>query len=130
MAFHERITHIELEDEDGNLTRFRVVRFLATDSTDETIVRSKTPTIRPGGMVVAVDVDMRTVTTPDDAQAVAHRRGQQEVERLRARGLTQARGGGEGSILPDQERVPARRARRGSERLKEEEAAAEAASTS
>lgn len=115
----ERVTLIELEDEDGNIETFRVRKVMAADINDPRSVRAKSLVVRPGGMLVALDDDFREITTPDDAIADAQRRQERELAVLRERGMTSARTGGEGAIVPDEHRTapsraPGKRGRRGS----------------
>lgn len=110
----ERVTALELEDEDGNVVTLKVRRVFAADTQDARSVRTKSLIVRPGGMLVASDEDLREVTTPDDAIADAHGRQEREYASLRERGLAAARTGGEEGVLPDSARAPASRPRRGS----------------
>lgn len=129
----EKITAFEVEDEDGNVSILKIRRVVSQDMRNIEGVYSNQLTLRPGGMVVAARHDARTITTADDAIADAAERSDRQYAEMQERGHSEARTGGEGAILPDEVRTPARRGRRGprgtqaaAEQSQQEQAAAAA----
>lgn len=116
MAF-EKLIGLEVEDEDGNVQVLRIRRLVTQEEgahTNPEAVFSNELVFRPGpGMAIARRLDTRQITTIDDSEADARERQGREIAAMRERSLTEARVGGEEGILPDQDRAPARRSRRG-----------------
>lgn len=116
---YEILTAIEVEDEEGNTQILKVKRLITQEPLNADAVFSNELIFRAGGGAIARRVDNRAMTLADDAIADAHRRQQEETERLRAASMSSARTGGEQGIAADQHRqeaaeAPARRPRRGS----------------
>lgn len=108
----ERLTSIEVEDEEGNVSVLRIRRATTSEVNDPQVLRSKDLLVRPGGMMVAADLDLRAVTTPDEAIADAHKRADREYAEMRERGSA-ARTGGEQAMQPGEVMAPRHRPRRG-----------------
>jgi hypothetical protein len=115
---YEKLVAIEVEDEEGNTQILRVKRLITEDPHNENAKFSNNLIFRPGGGAIAMRHDNRVMTIADDSIADAHERQRREVDEMRSRGMSTARTGGEGGMLPDEQRqaeagAPAKRPRRG-----------------